>query len=78
MPGTNAFYFISALDTPEVQVKTAPIQTYLLHAAANFVGTVLDEWRTLRPSLEFYRGNLSSFIRPATLVAYREAHRPRT
>jgi hypothetical protein len=70
MSGTNDFYFLSALDTFR---STAADGAYsdMLHVAANFVGTVLGEWRKLRPSP--HEGNLSSFIRPATLGSC-EAH----
>ena len=69
MPGTNAFNFISALDVSR-STGTDGAYSDVLHVAANFAGTVLDEWRKLRPStmrehIQFYPTRNVRLIREA-------------
>ena len=74
MPGTNAFNFIPAVD---VFRSTGNDGAYsdVLHVAANFAGTVLDEWKKLMPSKMREPIQFSS----ACNVRYiREAHRRKT
>ena len=74
MPGNNAFNFISAVD---VFRSTGNDGAYsdVLHIAANFAGTVLDEWKKLMP----YEMREPIQFSPACNVRYiREAHRRKT